>query len=441
MKKAGRNTRKKKKSNNEFFHYGEWGPSALKFIFESDAWINIASGSVRSGKTIACNARWIDFIEQSPSDEFLISGKTSQSLRRNVIRPLLKMLNTEGIPYDYRRYDGELEIRDKLCYVMGFNDEKTVDVIAGMSVGGWLADEIARCPQSAVEMAISRCSDIGAKMFWNTNPDSPYHYLYEHYIDNKELIEAGTVKNFKFLLDDNPNLDPHYVTELKRVNQKSEVFYKRNILGEWVIAEGAIYDMFDTKLHVYDKLPFKILTKDINICCDYGVSTVTTFGVMGIHHDEKEGNTYALMEETYYDKEEMGVAQSDSERVDDIVKLQNKYHLDHKNTIYLPHDAGSLKTACEKDERIIMGVETYTPNTFEDIQTIADLFSRNKFLIHQDCTNSISQAQTYCWDKKAQQRGEDKPLKVNDHCPDMWRGGIIGPRMIKSTPQLGVVYL
>ena len=57
------------------------------------------------------------------------------------------MLNTEGIPYDYRRYDGELEIRDKLCYVMGFNDEKAVDVIAGMSVGGWLADELARCPQ------------------------------------------------------------------------------------------------------------------------------------------------------------------------------------------------------------------------------------------------------------------------------------------------------
>ena len=31
--------------------------------------------------------------------------------------------------------------------------------------------------------------------------------------------------------------------------------------------------------------------------------------------------------------------------------------------------------------------------------------------------------------------------KIDDHCPDMWRGGIFGPRMVKSTPQLGVVYL
>lgn len=424
MRKVGRNTSRKLKTN-DYFHYGDWGETALKFLFTSDAWINIADGSVRSGKTVACNARWIEFLETSKSDEFLISGKSSQSLRRNVIRPLLKMLNTEGKEYTYHKRDGELEIEDKLCYVMGFNDEKAVDVIAGMSVGGWLADEIARCPQSAVEMAISRCSDIGAKMFWNTNPDSPYHYIFTNYINNKELIESGTVKTFKFLIDDNPNLDPQYVAELKRVNQKSEVFYKRNILGQWVIAEGAIYDMFSPKQHVFKKPPLSI--QDINICCDYGVSTVTTFGVMGIHKDETQGNSYLLLEETYYDKEIEGVAQSDSERVDDIVVLQDKYGLTKQNTIFLPHDAASLKAECQKDELIKMRVETYAPDTYEDIKTIQNLFANNRLLIHQDCTNSISQAQTYSWDKKAQQRGEDKPLKLNDHCPDMWRGGICGP--------------
>ena len=437
LKKAGKNSSRRIKPN-DYFTYGEWGETALKYVFTSDAWINIAHGSVRSGKTIACNARWIEFLLKSKSDEFLISGKSSHSLRRNVIRPLLKMLNTEGIPHEYYRRDGELYIKDKLCYTMGFNDEKAVDVIAGMSVGGWYADEIARCPQSAVEMAISRCSDIGAQMFWNTNPDSPYHYIYEHYINNKELLEAGTVKVFKFLLDDNPNLDPNYVTELKRVNQKSEVFYKRNILGEWVIAEGAIYDMFSTKENVYTKLPFNL--HDINLCCDYGVSTVTTFGVMGIHKDETAGNTYCLLEETYYDKEEVGVAQSDSERVDDIVKLQDKYHLTQDNSIYLPHDAASLKAECQKDPRIRIQVKTYVPNTYEDIKTIQNLIAQRRFLIHKDCTNSISQAQTYSWDKRAQQRGEDKPLKINDHTCDMWRGGILGP-MTQKTAQIGVVYL
>ena len=422
----------------DFFEYGKFGDTALNFLDNSNAWINIASGSVRSGKTIACNARWLLFLSQFKGKEFLISGKTRTSLKRNVIKPLMRMMNTDDIPYDFNDYEGELWIDGNLCYVMGFNDEKAVDIIAGMTVSGWYGDEIARCPKSAVEMAISRCSDPNSKIFWSSNPDSPYHFIFTDYINNSSLIESGTVKHWKFLIDDNPNLDPNYVTELKRVNQKSEVFYKRNILGEWVIAEGAIYDMFSTNENVYKDLPFSI--HDINICCDYGVSTVTTFGVMGIHKDETAGNTYCLMEETYYDKEEMGVAQSDSERVDDLVKLQDKYHLTQDNSIYLPHDAASLKAECQKDPRIQIQVKTYVPNTYEDIKTIQNLIAQRRFLIHKDCTNSISQAQTYSWDKKAQQRGEDKPLKVNDHCPDMWRGGILGP-MTQKTAQIGVVYL
>ena len=421
MKKA----RKSSLLNKNYFHYGKWGPTAIKFLENSTSWINICHGSVRSGKTIACNARWLLFLLQSNSTEFLISGKTSQSLRRNVIKPLIQMMNTDNIPYEYRKHDGELEIKDKLCYCMGFNDEKAVDVIAGMSVGGWYADEISRCPQSAVEMAISRCSDEGARMFWNTNPDSPYHYIYTNYISNKNLVESGSVKVFKFLLEDNPNLPQKYVEELKRVNMKSDVFYKRNILGQWVIAEGAIYDQFVESENTFTNRPE---LHEINICCDYGVSTVTTFGVMGIQKNETLGNSYYLLEETYYDAEEQGVTQSDSQRVEDILYLQDKYELNNDNTLFLPHDAASLKSACEQDPRILMNVETYAPNTYEDITTIQDLIKNRRFKIHTSCKHSISQAQTYSWDKKAQQRGEDKPLKIDDHCPDMWRGGILGPR-------------
>lgn len=148
---------------------------------------------------------------------------------------------------------------------------------------------------------------------------------------------------------------------------------------------------------------------------------------MGIKRDVVEGNSYYLLDETYYDAEVEGVTQSDDERVDDIVTLQNQYKLDSNNTLYLPHDAASLKTACEKDKRIRMEVKTYTPDVNADIATIQSLIATRRFKIHVNCKNSIEQAQTYCWDKQSQQRGEDKPLKQDDHCPDMWRGGICGP--------------
>ena len=280
-------------------------------------------------------------------------------------------------------------------------------------------------------MAITRCSVDGAQMFWTMNPESPYHFIYTDYITNQELLDSGTVKCWHFTLEDNLHLSPRYIEELKRVNRKSQVNYKRNILGQWVIAEGIIYDSFDETIHVFHD-DHTSMFDEINICCDYGVSTVTTFGVMGIVKDTKNGNSYYLQEETYYDASKKGVAQSDSDRVNDIIRLQNKYGLGRRSTIFLPHDAASLKAQCRKDKRIRMKVRTYAPDTFKDINRIQDLFNNRRFFIHESCKNSITQAQTYCWDTKAQQRGEDKPLKVDDHCPDMWRGGLFGSRLSRN---------
>ena len=411
-------------NNVNNFQLGAFSYKAQSFIYDSDAFINIAHGSVRSGKTIAATFKFLIFVLKSDYYEFMISGKTRDTIERNVVRDLIRMIDG-NIPYKYRKFDNYIEILDKKIWLIGFSDEGATEKVRGMTVGGWYADEITSASKSTVEMAITRCSIDGAKMFWTMNPESPYHYIYTDYITNQELINEGTVKVWHFTLEDNLHLSQHYIDELKRVNRKSQVNYKRNILGEWVIAEGAIYDMFDTTKHVYDGT---VDVDEINICCDYGVSTVTTFGVMGIKKDINKGNDYYLMEETYYDAQERGIAQSDSDRINDILRLQNKYGLDRRSTLYLPHDAASLKAQARKDKRIKMKVRTYAPDTFKDINTIQDLINRKKFHIHKSCKNSIKQAQTYSWDIKAQQRGEDKPLKIDDHCCDMWRGGILGPR-------------
>ena len=411
------------------FQYGLFSAKALDFLDNSTAFVNILHGSVRSSKTITANVRWLDFIANSPHDKFLMTGKTRDTLERNVIEDLIKMIHGK-LYYDYNKYDGYLDIGDKRIYLVGFKDEGATSKIQGMTVGGWYSDETATAPESSIKMAMSRCSLDGAQMFWTMNPDSPYHYIYKEYITNQQLKEEGVVKVWHFTLEDNLNLSHDYIEQLKKLYAGSQLQYKRYIKGLWVIAEGAIYDMFLESENTFnkDQLKFAKTCHDINICCDYGVSTVTTFGVMGIHKSESQGNSYSLIEETYYDKEQTGVAQSDSDRVNDILELQNKYNLNRKNTLYLPHDAASLKAECEKDSRIKMRIDTYTPNTYEDITTIQNLIANRRFKIHVSCENSISQAQSYAWDKRAQQRGEDRPLKVDDHCPDMWRGGICGPR-------------
>lgn len=405
------------------FKYGKFSRKALDFLDNSNAFVNILHGSVRSSKTINANVRWLNFIANSPHDKFLLTGKTRDTIERNVIEDLIKMIHGK-LYYNYDKYDGYLDIGDKRIYLVGFNDEGATSRIQGLTVAGWYADEAATAPESAIKMAMSRCSLDGAQMFWTMNPDSPYHYIYKQYINNQELRKKGVVKVWHFTLEDNPNLSQEYIDNLKSLYSASKLQYDRYIRGKWVIAEGAIYDKF-----VESENTFRMRPKlhDINICCDYGVSTVTTFGVMGIQRNSVEGNSYFLLDETYYDAEVVGVTQSDDERVDDIVTLQDRYKLDDSSTLYLPHDAASLKSACEKDSRIRMRIDTYTPDVNDDIRTIQNLIASRRFKIHVNCKNSIEQAQTYSWDKRSQQRGEDKPLKQDDHCPDMWRGGICGP--------------
>lgn len=52
------------------------------------------------------------------------------------------------------------------------------------------------------------------------------------------------------------------------------------------------------------------------------------------------------------------------------------------------------------------------------IQLISSMFSRDLIRIHSSCVRLIDELQGYGWDLKAQERGEDRPLKQDDHGPD-----------------------
>jgi len=52
---------------------------------------------------------------------------------------------------------------------------------------------------------------------------------------------------------------------------------------------------------------------------------------------------------------------------------------------------------------------------------VYNLLSSRKLLVHNSCTKLIEEIESYVWDVKQQERGEDKPLKRNDHAVDALR--------------------
>ncbi len=435
-------TKKKLKMNNAF-KLEPFGTNNLHYLNHSNYFINIQHGAIRSAKTTASIVRWLKFIKEHPYNEFLMSGNTQTSLYRNVLRPLMSLLDSLGIPYDHRKNE-YIEIDGNICWLMGFSHEGIANRIPGMTLAGWYADEVNTYPKNLVELALDRLSVKGSQAFWTLNPDNPHHYIYSEYIENKEKKECRDVRVWQYTIDDNPSLSEEYKARLKRRYPPGTVGHKRKILGQAAVAEGIIYSKFVEANNVIKKSDpdyGNIKYNKYVLSTDYGPGSVSVIGLFGIITG-LEGNEYHLLDEFYYDVNDTkndGEQLTDKELVEKSIEL-----LTYKGEVlkldmwYTPHDASSFRAEIKKHKYRgkPIPLATYTPDVLNDIQEIHSLIALCRFKISEDCPKSIAQAQTYAWDPKAKLKGEERPLKTqnNDHCPDMWRAAILGTRSLVNNP-------
>ena len=91
------------------------------------------------------------------------------ALKKNVVRPMLQILEAWGWSYTYIRSgtDARIEIGSNVYYLYGANTEAAQDALQGLTAAGAYLDEAALFPQSFVDQAIGRCSVAGAKIWMN----------------------------------------------------------------------------------------------------------------------------------------------------------------------------------------------------------------------------------------------------------------------------------
>lgn len=366
----------------------------LQTIQQANKFINIAHGAVRSGKSVALNYLWIAYCKHGPPGELAMVGKTERTLKRNIIKPLSSML---GSDLKYNQGTGELYIGKRVCYVYGANDERSADKIQGATLAGALCDEISLYPQSFWEMLITRLSVPGAQLFGTTNPDSPYHYLKIDWLDNPAI----DLFQIKYNIDDNPFLDGDYVHRLK--TSFKGIFYKRYILGEWVLAEGVIYDMFSDE-NVVDNGAGQYTI----IGVDYGISNPTVFLKLKFNDASK----ITVTDEYYYKSDKQ---KTDTELADAFDKFTAGEQI---MAVYCDPSALSFITELKKRRYRIKDADN---DVLSGISTVSTMFGNRNLFVAEKCENLRRELSVYSWDSKAQLKGEDKPLKEHDHAPDALR--------------------
>lgn len=231
--------------------------------------IMIADGSIRSGKTIACICSFLMFVFlHFKGENFIIAGKTIGALKRNVIKPMLQILESWGIGYNYNRSGNYIQVAGHTFYLFGANNEASQDSLQGLTAAGAYADEAALFPESFAEQMLGRCSVKGSKVFLNCNPESPNHYIKKEFIDK---ADDKNICRLHFTLDDNLTLDHSTVERYHRMY--TGVFYERFIKGLWVAAEGLVYKEFADNLTTYVVDDDYVAGKDIafaTIGVDFG---------------------------------------------------------------------------------------------------------------------------------------------------------------------------
>jgi PBSX family phage terminase large subunit len=379
----------------------------------------IADGSIRSGKTISMIISFIAWSMTNYTNEnFIIAGKSMGALKRNVIEPMFKILNAQGLDYKYVRSENpHIIVGSNFYYLFGASNESSQDTLQGLTAAGAYADEAALMPQSFVNQMIGRCSVKGSKVWLNCNPAGVYHYIKTDYIDR---AEEKRILRLHFSLEDNLTLSDDIKNRYKRMFKG--VFFQRYILGLWVMAEGVIYDGFDSESMVVSEIP-QMVRYWVGV--DYGTSNATTFIICGLGIDNK----LYIIDEYYHSGSATGQQKSPAQYSKDYIHfMKTRYPDIVPDYIFVDPSAEGFIITLWNDG--VRGVAQADNDVKLGIELLSSIIADDRFRVHRRCTNVLKEITSYVWDSKAQVRGEDRPLKQNDHTLDPIRYVANGSRNI-----------
>ncbi len=322
----------------------------------------ICDGAVRSGKTFCLSLSFVlwSFYAFRGGD-FGMCGKTIRSLRRNMVTPLLPLLQSLGF------------------------------------VCGVLFDEVALMPRSFVEQAMARCSVAGSRFWFNCNPEHPEHWFY------REWIMQAKQKNalyLHFVMDDNPSLSDK--VKRRYENLYSGVFYERFVRGRWVAVYGAVYP-FMAREEMYAQPPDGL--SEYAVSCDYGTVNPTSMGLWG----KKDGVWYRI-DEYYFDSRKEGVQRTDEEHYAALKALTGARRI--RQVAVDPSAASFIEVIRRHGEYRVVPAQN---NVVDGIRRTSGALKEGRIRICKNCAAARREFQLYRWDSS---RHADAPVKENDHAMD-----------------------
>jgi PBSX family phage terminase large subunit len=378
-------------------------------------------GGSRSGKTTVLVMAIIFRALSYAGSRHLICRYRAKDARSSVLRETLIPLldNTVGKSgYTYLAHESMITLfNGSEIWIGGLGDREQADKILGHEYNTIYFNEISQLSYAAVTTAYSRlamrvpgCRNL---FFYDCNPGSPLHWAYRIFMLKKAFLSGEPLEKpelYAAMLlnpeDNRDHLPEDYITDILDALPEKQKARFRN--GEWVKAEGVIYDKFDESMIVK--------AADVPERFDrYAAGQDFGMNITNVKIGWLADTVYVLADYGAYN---MTTKSFNAE-------LEARNWFDCSDNMGLPvycDPAGG-----ERIQEITGGVKAN--NSVESgIDYINAKIERGQFIVCENCTGVLSEIWDYCRDEGGE------IVKVNDHFLDALRYAVF------SDVQQGVVF-
>ena len=269
-----------------------------------DSWFNVAEGGKRAGKNVVNVFAFCTLLETHPDSLFLIAGVTQGTARLNILEcDGLGVYNYFNGRYKKSKYENkdaiivQTKVGTKVIIVAGGGKKGDEAIIKGNSFGMVYLTEANELTTEFINECFDRTiASKNRKIFHDLNPKSPKHPYYTDILsfhEEKQRNNPSYGYNYgHFTLVDNYALSDEKIKEVLNTYNRNSVWYKRDVRGERIQAEGLVYEVIANnidEMNVDEEYIKKIGINKIVIGVDFGGNgSFHSFVATGFNLSKKE---------------------------------------------------------------------------------------------------------------------------------------------------------
>lgn len=392
----------------------ELTPKQREYWREANHRWNLKVGATRSGKT------YMDYFlipkrileRREESGLYVLIGNTRETLRRNILTPMQEIYGVRRV--GSLRSDNSCFMFGEKVFCLGADKVTQVDKIRGAAIKYCYGDEVATWHPEVFEMLKSRLDKPMSLFDGALNPQSPNHWL-------KEFIDSDAdIYSQHYTIFDNPYLPPDFVSELQK-EYAGTVYEKRYIWGEWALAEGLIFPMYEDAL---EESPEWKQNERRNYCLSIDYGTMNAFAALLWEYHN--GIWYAARG-YYYSGRDTGIQKTDNEYADALDALLEDVRAYYDDLYSMTGLRQKLETIIDPsaasfiallNKRPLYKVRRADNAVLDGIRETASAISTGRIKVNPAIEEWRDEAEGYVWDES---EDEDRPVKVNDHYMDATR--------------------